>query len=419
MNTDIKEILYEVLNSNLVKIVFGGQRKKTGVIKKAILRPVIIKDTLLFQLETFTEKQAFHKNLNYENSIEECLKLVDETFKQINIFTLTDEIQILAAKPEKPRITKKSHVCNTCSLSHNKEKQYLIPDDEPCDFLIELGVMGHDGKVFKKHYSKFRQINRYLEIVEDSLYALSTNNTLKIIDFGCGKAYLTFALYYYLKLKKGYDVKIIGLDLKSDVIRFCQNVAEKLGYTGLSFHVGDIAEWQDNNVDMVITLHACDTATDYALLNAVKWGAKVILSVPCCQHELFSQIKSPLHHPLLKYGILKDKFTELLTDALRGLALEAKGYDVSMIEFTTLEHTSKNILIKATLNQKYIQLCTENSTWNTTHVHGDKQCSQDVSKADVNCSCIKTKRMTEATAEYIALRDYYKAKPTTDKILDL
>ena len=232
-------------------------------------------------------------------------------------------------------------------MTHNRTKNYVLPAGVPCDFLIRLGIMGEDGTVFPRSYNKFRQINRYLEIVEDVFPYLPKDKTLKIIDFGCGKAYLTFALYHYLKVMKQRNVEIIGLDLKEDVIDFCSGVASDLGCDGLKFLKGDIADYTDDHADMVVTLHACDTATDYALINAVAWNTKVILSVPCCQHELFKQIKNDLHKPILKHGILKDRFTEYLTDGLRGLKLESCGYDVAMIEFTSLEHTARNIMIKA------------------------------------------------------------------------
>ena len=253
----------------------------------------------------------------------------------------------------------------------------------PCDFLIRLGVMDKAGKVIPKHYSKFRQINRYLEIVDDVFPYLpeGKDKPIKIIDFGCGKAYLTFAIYYYLKIKKQRNVEIIGLDLKKDVIDFCNKVASDLGYDELKFLMGDIADYTNDEADMVVTLHACDTATDYALINAVSWNTKVILSVPCCQHELFNQIKNDVHQPMLKHGILKDRLTEYLTDGLRGLKLESKGYDVTMIEFTSLEHTARNIMIKAVKNV-----------------------------------VIDSKRIEKANAEYEALRDFYKVNPTIDKL---
>jgi SAM-dependent methyltransferase len=265
------------------------------------------------------------------------------------------------------------------ALSHNHEKKYIIPDREPCDFLIRLGVMDLDGQVFQKHYAKFRQINRFLEIVSDVLDSLPEKTApLRIVDFGCGKAYLTFALYHYLKRMSGRNVEITGLDLKEDVIDFCNGVTCDLNYEGLRFLKGDIAEYSEQGkADMVVTLHACDTATDYALIKAVGWGASVILSVPCCQHELFSQISNELHAPLLKHGILNERFCSILTDGLRGLKLEESGYDVSMIEFTSLEHTSKNIMIRA----------------------------------------VKTSRKSKtAGEEYRRLKDYWHVNPTIDQL---
>lgn len=306
-----------------------------------------------------------HKNITPGEVAEEAFDLAASKFKQINIITADEEIQVLANKPEKPRITRTCILHDAPDLSHDKKKNYVIPEGSPCDFLIHLGVMDEKGKVYKKHYSKFRQINRFLEIVDDvSPYLLKNAfsgveninsekdidiepKPLRIIDFGCGKAYLTFALYYYFVKQKNIPCRITGLDLKDDVIKFCQKTADEIGYDGLEFQTGDIADYSDDAADMVVTLHACDTATDYALINAVKWDTEVILSVPCCQHELFRQIKNEVSAPMLKHGIIKDKFTELLTDGLRGLKLESKGYDVAMIEFTSLEHTSKNIMIKA------------------------------------------------------------------------
>ena len=283
-----------------------------------------------------------------------------EDFKQANVFTAASDIQILASKPENPKVTRRESSLSCADLSHNRTKNYIIPDGDPCDFLIRLGVMDKSGKVIPKHYGKFRQINRYLEIVSD---------------------YLTFAIYHYLHEIKGLNVKIIGLDLKKDVIEFCGRVAEDLHYDDLKFMIGDIADYTNDSADMVVTLHACDTATDYALINAVRWNTKVILSVPCCQHELFSQIDNDLHQPMLKHGILKDRLTEYLTDGLRGLKLESCGYDVSMIEFTSLEHTSRNIMIKA------------------------------VKKSGRNKDDARSKK---ALRQYEQLRDFYNVKPSID-----
>nr|WP_315025101.1 SAM-dependent methyltransferase [uncultured Aminipila sp.] len=379
----LKEIYSEDNADNLIKVILGNVRKNSNLCKRVTIRPIMIQCKLMFQVEYHFEKKVTHENLSGKEVMLLCQKLISEEFKQINVQTTTEDIQVLASKPEKPKIIRQQVAeRESLSLDHNKEKKYIIPDKEPCEFLIKLGVMGGDGKVFQKHYAKFRQINRYLEIVEDVMEYLpeKKDKPLKIIDFGCGKSYLTFALYYYLKILKYRNVEIIGLDLKADVIEFCNKTAKELGYLELKFLMGDIADYTSDHADMVVTLHACDTATDYALINAVNWNSKVILSVPCCQHELFSQIKNDLHQPMYKHGILKDRFTELLTDGLRGLKLEACGYDVTMIEFTSLEHTSKNIMIRAVKGK----------------------------------STQKTLLMKRAQDEYENLKEYYKLKPTID-----
>ena len=363
----------------LVRIVFADRRKKSGEYKKVTLRPVSIKGEYMYQAEFHFDKKVTHKNIPYFEGVDFAEHLISEEFKQVNIMTETEDIQILAAKPENPRIISKPAIRSAACLEHDQQRQYLLPDGKPCDFLIELGVMTPDGKVRKQHYAKFRQINRFLEIADNCFSELPGEGTLRIVDFGCGKSYLTFALYYYLKLIRSRDVEIIGLDLKSDVIMFCNEKAKKLGYENLRFLVGDIADYDSDGADMVVTLHACDTATDFALINAVRWGSRVILSVPCCQHELFSQIHEPVTDPMLKHGIIRDKFTELLTDALRGLKLEAAGYEVNMIEFTSLEHTAKNIMIKATLG-------------------------------------LSDSAAKKASEEYESLKDFYNVDPTIDQL---
>jgi len=339
-------------SGRLVKVIFAGKRRKSLEYRKITLRPVSIKGEYMYQAEYHFEKKVTHENIPYFEGIDFACRVIEEDFKQINILTETEDIQILAAKTDKPKITRHQAERQAGDLAHNKKKQYIIEDGVPCDFLVKLGVMSPEGKVFKKHYAKFRQINRYLEIADNCFEHLPKEGQLRIIDFGCGKSYLTFGLYYYLKQVKGRDVEIVGLDLKEDVIDFCNEIAKELGYDELKFLTGDIADYESDGADMVVTLHACDTATDYALINAVRWHSKVILSVPCCQHEMFSQIKNEVNEPMFKHGIIKDKFTELLTDGLRGLKLESVGYDVNMIEFTSLEHTSKNIMIKAVLPEK-------------------------------------------------------------------
>lgn len=352
----LKETLNEIFaDRTLVKLVAGSKRKKSLEYSRVTIKPVVIRNEYQYQAEYTYDKKVTHVNIAAVDIPDFALSLLDE-FKQLNIFTTSSEIQVLASKTDNPRITVRSTQTRKAELSHNRDKNYLIAEGTPCDFLIKLGVMNKDGTVKPKHYHKFRQINRFLEIVEDVYSSLPSDRTIRIVDFGCGKSYLTFALYYYLHIIKNRSVSIVGLDLKKDVIDFCSRTAAKLGYTELTFLMGDIADYTNDNADMVVTLHACDTATDYALINAVAWNSKVILSVPCCQHELFSQIQNDLHQPMLKHGIIRDKFTELLTDALRGLKLEEMGYKVSMIEFTPLEHTARNIMIKAVKGIPYKKL---------------------------------------------------------------
>ena len=243
-------------------------------------------------------------------------------------------------------------------LSHNRAKKYILQEGKPVPFLQDLGVMTSDGKIVRTRFDKFRQINRFLEFIEDILPQLSKDREVTILDFGCGKSYLTFAMYYYLHELKNYDVRIIGLDLKTDVIRHCNELSEKYGYEKLRFLEGNIADYTGvDEVDMVVTLHACNTATDFALDKAVGWNARVILSVPCCQHELNEQIKNETLEPILKYGLIKERMAALITDALRAEYLGSCGYDAQILEFIDMEHTPKNILIRAvkTGKKKYNQ----------------------------------------------------------------
>ena len=233
-------------------------------------------------------------------------------------------------------------------MNHNRKKQYILEEGTMVPFLRDLGVMTEEGKIVRTKFDKFRQINRFLEFIEDILPQLDKGREVTILDFGCGKSYLTFAMYYYLHELKQYDIRIIGLDLKSEVIRHCNELSKKYGYEKLTFLEGDIADYEGvDRVDMVVTLHACDTATDYALAKAVGWHAKVILSVPCCQHEINGQIENDVLKPILKHGLLKERFSAIVTDALRAEYLEREGYEVQVLEFIDMEHTPKNILISA------------------------------------------------------------------------
>ena len=350
-------------NKSIERIVFSNSRVKSSSVIRVNIRPILIKNVLLYQLEYHSVNKVFHKNLNDAEFLDEAKRLIEFDFKQANIFTEELEYQVFAGSLNAVKIKKivsdkTKHSIHSISaklakstLSHNQEKNHILPENEPCDFLVHLGVMREDGSVNKSFYNKFRQINRFLEIVEDVVSELPKDRKLTIVDFGCGKAYLTFALYYYLYIKNNYDVEIVGLDLKEDVIEFCNKTAQELKYTNLKFQLGDIAKFEEfEKVDMVVTLHACDIATDFALIKAVKWDASIILSVPCCQHELYNQLNNPSNDALLKYGILKERFASILTDGLRGLKLEEFGYNVTMIEFTSLTHTAKNIMIRGVKN---------------------------------------------------------------------
>lgn len=238
-------------------------------------------------------------------------------------------------------------------LYHNRVKQYILKEGIPVPFLVDLGIQTREGAIVRAKYDKFKQINRYLEFVEDVLPVLKGEGAIHIIDFGCGKSYLTFALYYYLHELQKLDVMITGLDLKTDVIHNCNRLAQSYGYDRLQFVQGDIKNFTGSDqVDMVVTLHACDTATDYAIEKAVGWGAKVIFTVPCCQHEVNGQIQNKLLHPVLKYGLLKERLSAILTDAIRANLLEEAGYDTQVLEFIEMEHTPKNILIRAVRRQE-------------------------------------------------------------------
>jgi len=393
----IKEILKNILDEKkLVKMVFGSPRKKTIPYYKIIIHPILIKEQFYYQVEYHYTDKVIHENLNPEDLILLCCDFMLRDFKQLNIYTINEDIQILASNPNDPKVLKSNPSQKKVDLNHNRKKQYIIPDNEPCDFLVRLGVTDYAGKVFQKHYSKFRQINRFLEIVDDSFESLDTSKIIKVIDFGCGKAYLTFALYHYLRVIKGLDVEIIGLDLKEDVIEFCNKIAQELKFDKLKFLIGDIKDYASDKADMVVTLHACDTATDFALINAVRWQSQIILSVPCCQHELFNQIKETLHAPLFKHGILKDRFTEILTDGIRGLKLEAAGYDVKMIEFTTLEHTSKNIMIKAVKSKPVI--------------------TSPESEEDSAVETARKNKASKANEEYEALKKFWSIHPAIDSL---
>ncbi|WP_276357806.1 class I SAM-dependent methyltransferase [Cohnella caldifontis] len=334
----------------LLQATFSQPRRKDGqTANKTAVRPLRLKDGMFYQFERFRDNKAFHENVPLAETAGRLIAAMAE-YRQALIKTPEADIQLLANKKGEVAVRRGKPTAKAApnAGSHNRAKSYVIPEGEPVPFLVRLGVMTPEGKVVKAKYDKFRQINRFLEMVADTVPELPRGRQLTVVDFGCGKSYLTFALYHLLAVREKFPVRIIGLDLKADVIRTCSRLAEDLGWSGLAFAVGDIAEYEkETSVDMVVTLHACDTATDAALLKAIGWNASVILSVPCCQHELFRQISQPALKPILKHGILKERFAALATDAIRANLLETAGYRTQILEFIDLEHTPKNLLIRA------------------------------------------------------------------------
>lgn len=338
------------LDENLIQVILSNPKEKNGI-KKIKVRPVLLKEKLYFQMTEYIDTKVFHKNIEKEQLIEIVVKNLG-FMRQLEVETRKERLIVLVSKKGKIsiKIKKQKTEKQAMSMEHNRKKKYILEEGQPVPFLIDLGLMTKQGRIFKEKYDKFRQINRFLEFIEDVLPKLSKERESIIIDFGCGKSYLTFAMYYYIKILKGYNIRMIGLDLKEDVIQICNRLAEKYGYGKLEFCQGDIGDYNGvTRVDMVVSLHACDTATDYALAKAVKWNAKIILAVPCCQHELNGQMKSNMLQPIIKYGILREKMAALLTDGIRGQILEGCGYDVQILEFIDMEHTPKNILLRAIL----------------------------------------------------------------------
>ncbi len=338
------------LTESLIKITVSNPRNKDVPYSKIIIKPFLKEGSLLFQFESLTTTQAFHKNHSAGDAhtlLEQLIK--GNQYRQINGETRTGTWQILLSKKGqinfKEQLT--AHVKET-DLSHNRKKSYLLENGEPVPFLVALGVMTEDGKVVKKRYDKFKQINRFVEMVDDVVDYLPKDRPVKIIDFGCGRSYLTFALYHYLVSLKGLAVDMVGLDLKEQVIKDCNQLAAKCGYGDLHFEHGDIVDYdQTKDVDMVVTLHACDTATDLALQKANSWRAKVIMSVPCCQHEWNGHLANEQMADIFQYGIIKERMAALMTDAMRGNWLKLHGYDVKVMEFIDVAHTPKNLLIRA------------------------------------------------------------------------
>lgn len=336
-------------SQKIYKIILSKPRLKTSDYKKIVISH--IKEA--YHLEKFTTTQVFNENLSTGQLKEFLKQSLEHDFQQYNAWDDQFEYIIQISKKGKSSVTKKAvKEAPSKATSHNREKNYILQEGTVIDPLVDMGIFTKEGKVVKTMYDKFRQINRFVEIIDDEIKNLDPGAQLNVIDFGCGKSYLTFILYYYLTEIKKIKVKMVGLDLKSDVIDRCNASAQKYGYDNLSFELGNIDAYQTSfPVDMIITLHACDTATDFALYNAIKWNASLIFSVPCCQHELNGQIETEELSLLTKYGIVKERTAALITDAIRGSLLEACGYKVQLLEFVDLAHTPKNILIRAKKTQ--------------------------------------------------------------------
>ena len=344
--SEVKSFFCMITDENTDKIIISKPASKSSEYKKIVIE----KKAAFYQISRYTEKQVFHENIVPEQLAEKGLALTQAQFQQVNAWTAKQEYTLLISKKGSCTIRKKTiceqQPCQTES-SHDRKKEYVLEEGTAIEPLIDMGIFTKEGKVVRSMYDKYRQINRFLEILDDEIGKRQLDH-LHVIDFGCGKSYLTFIVYYYLTRIRNIKAEIIGLDLKADVIEKCNEAAKKYGYDGLKFELGNINGFQAPfPVDMVITLHACDTATDYALYNAVRWNASMIFSVPCCQHELNGQISPQSLSLLTRYGIIKERFSALATDAIRGNLLEYCGYKTQLLEFVDFDHTPKNILIRA------------------------------------------------------------------------
>lgn len=345
---ELRKVLNEVFNDEIIKAVISNKANKEVKYNKIVIN---IKETnkgKFYQLEKFTDKQVFHENIKVENISDKIYECLNENYKQLSAWSCNFTYDMKISKKGKIFLGKKK--CDNSkniNKGHNKEKNYILKEGMIIEPLIDLGVFTKEGKIVNSKYDKYKQINRFIEIIDDEIRK-NNYNDLTILDFGCGKSYLTFVLYYYFVKIKNINVKMIGLDLKEDVIKKCNEIAQRYNYENLHFELGDINGFKYNNkVDMVITLHACDTATDYALYNAVKWNSNMIFSVPCCQHEFNSQIKTNDLSILTKYGIVQERISALMTDSVRANLLECAGYKTQLLEFIDISHSPKNILIRA------------------------------------------------------------------------
>lgn len=348
---ELKRTLEEVFKSEIIKIVISNKVKKDEKYNKIAINLKENNKNKFYQIEKFTDKQVFHENIKINEISDKVSELIFGNYKQMTAWSNNEIFDLKISKKRKIFLGKKKNDnSKIVAKGHNKEKNYILKEGMIIEPLIDLGVFTKEGKVVNSKYDKYKQINRFIEIIDDEIKK-NDYKELTILDFGCGKSYLTFVLYYYFVKIKNINVKMIGLDLKEDVIKKCNDIAKRYNYENLHFELGDINGFKYNNkVDMVITLHACDTATDYALYNAIKWNSKMIFSVPCCQHEFNSQMKANELSILTKYGIVQERVAALMTDSVRANLLECMGYKTQLLEFIDIAHSPKNILIRASKN---------------------------------------------------------------------
>lgn len=346
----ISELLSHIKNNNLAKITFSNIRNKELELDKVIAKPVNIKNNINIQFEYRYKRIIKHENIITADA-DKIKIMLEELFslaKDISVITSDEIINIKISKKFKVSINKKKTEKKDISFEHNTSKEYFLDEKQKYDFLIELGIQNKEGKILKARFNKFRQINKYLEFIKHATTQLDTKNQITILDFGSGKSYLTFSTYYYLTEILKLNVKIIGIDLKKEVIEYCNNISKKLNFNNLEFVYGDVIDYENKNkIDMVISLHVCNTATDIALLKSLGWNAKIFFAVPCCQKELNNQLDSTFIPFMLKHGIIKEKFSTLLTDSIRSEVLEVFGYKSDIVEFISEENTPKNQLIRA------------------------------------------------------------------------
>lgn len=345
---ELKKSIEEMIKEELIKIVISNKLNKDVKYNKITFLLKENKKEKYYQIEQYTDKQVFHENIKFDEISSKLLECIEGKYKQVSAWSNDTTFDMKISKKGKIFLGKnKSSNEKLANKSHNREKNYILKEGMIIEPLIDLGVFTKEGKVVNSKYDKYKQINRFVEIIDDEIKK-NDYKELTILDFGCGKSYLTFVLYYYFVKIKKINVKMIGLDLKEDVIKKCNDIAKRYKYDNLHFELGDINGFKYNNkVDMVITLHACDTATDYALYNAIKWNSKMIFSVPCCQHEFNKQMKSDKFSILTKYGIIQERMAALMTDSVRANLLEAMGYKTQLLEFIDIAHSPKNILIRA------------------------------------------------------------------------